>query len=273
VTFDISTVICGDSRPKWPGFEEHVEEGRVIWGANGANEFSPCQMYQGALDTTKADIIIYMHNDLEINDPDWLDKVLHIFQISDAVAPKDGRVVAVGLGGALALGNMDLYRKSFDIRNMARRRYASNQDDAEFHGERFTEVRRVAVIEQFFMAIRTDWLRKRLTRKVATKASPYDYEMGWPTTKLFHHGLDMWVACEAARSGDRIYMNGISCHHHGGGVSVSESYNKAKWLGGRTPAEEHRDSHLWLANQYTDVLPIEVNDKVPFNPKQGSYGG
>lgn len=249
MTVDLVTVDCGG-----PGLI--IPEGsvyppgltRVIIN-NKDNGESPCACYQQALDQefyghrmNDSDITIYVHDDVTIHDPEWLRRVMVLFE---AERNEDGSnsIVAVGLGGAPTLGNKDLYRKPYNIWNMARRGYVSNQTDAEVHGRRFTGVRRVAVIEQFFMAIRTSWIRSI---------------GGWPTKHLTHHCMDMWLACEAARHQKQIYIQGCSVTHHGGGSSTKPIYPRAEWLQGGSMQSDHILPHLWIYNEYRDVLPIEV---------------
>lgn len=214
---------------------------------NFGNVESPCSLYQDLLERhDDAEILIYIHNDVTIHDPQWLNRVLKAFEPSifgamDDRYPND--VVAVGLGGATALGNKDLYRKKYSIWNMARHGYASNQTDAEVHGERFTGVRQVAVLDAFLMAVRVDWLRSI---------------GGWPTKHLTHHCLDLWLACEAARHHKQIWMVGASCTHHGGGTSTKPSYQNAAWLQGGSLESDHQLPHKWLYQEYPDVLPIIV---------------
>lgn len=210
-------------------------EGRVMTIGNLDNMYSPAQCYQMMLEATTAYIFMFMHSDVVIHDDFWLPKVMGHFS--------DKQVVAVGLGGATSLGNKDLYRKPYDIRNMARGGYASNQDDAEVHGERLDGYRQVAVLDAFFMAIRVGWLRNI---------------GGWPTKHLTHHCLDLWLACEAARHHKKIMMEGCSCVHHGGARSCSEAYAKAAWLQGGTIDSDHAIPHRWIYEKYGDTLPIII---------------
>jgi len=247
VTSEIVSVLCGGSGPQCAAPEEYLKSRELPNGVrpsgygvrfydNMSNSVSPCTAYQNLLETCETDVQILIHDDVSIHDPEWREKVMALFE-------SNSNCVAVGLGGATALGSRDLYRKPWNIWNMARRGYASNQDDAEIHGVRFTGERRVAVIEQFFMAIRTDWLRQI---------------GGWPVEHLRHHMLDGFIACEAARRGKEIWMTGISCLHSGGGSSTKDSYAKASWLLGGSMKSDHRLPHVWLASEYRDVLPIEV---------------
>lgn len=203
---------------------------------NYDNALSPCQCYQIALTLCRADVLVMLHADVTIHDADWATRLMALFE--------NPNCVAAGMGGALALGSPDLYKKPYLLQRMARRGYRSNQTDWEVHGERETGACRVAVLDAFCMAVRTDWLRSR---------------GGWPVDHLTHHCLDLWLACEAAKDGKEIWMSGISVTHHGGGVSTKPAYANAKWLNGGSMEEDHRRPHRWLFDTYRDVLPIEVS--------------
>ena len=230
MTYEIATVLCGTERPSWPDMSKH----RWLTIDNSDNALSPCEAYQKLLRSSGSDILIYLHNDVDVHDKDWITWMLYNWGTD---------CVAYGLGGALALGNRNLYRARYDINNMARRGYMSNQTDAEVHGVRYEGIRRVAVLDAFAMAVRVEWLRAR---------------GGWPVKHLSHHCLDLWLACEAARDKKEIWMVGSSCTHRGGGVSTKPIYEQAKWLQGGTLASDHQLPHKWLAKEYADVLPIEV---------------
>ena len=204
---------------------------------NEGNEVSPCAAYRILLDEcdVNADVIIYVHDDVTLHDPFWHSKVMALFERPECVA--------VGLGGATALGSRDLYRKPFDIWAMARKGYASNQTDAEVHGARLVDARQVAVVDAFFMAVRVAWLRQI---------------GGWPVGKLTHHCLDLWLACEAARTGRETWAVGVNCTHHGGRSSTTKGYAGAKWLQGGMMERDHILPHKWLYETYRDVLPLEV---------------
>lgn len=228
---EIVTVLCGGDGPKYSSDSAPPPTAFD----NRSNLLTPCQAYQHALNTcSEADVLIYLHDDITIHDVGWLAKVMTKF-----CKP----VVAVGLGGATSLGRPHLYKEPYQIMNMARGGYASNQTDAEVHGERFTGVRQVAVLDAFFMAVRTDFLRNI---------------GGWPVDHLSHHCLDLWLACEARRHKKEIWMVGASCTHHGGGSSTKPVYRDAKWLQGGSMEEDHQRPHRWLYEEYRDVLPFSV---------------
>ncbi len=227
MTHEIVSVICGGGGPVLPGAP------RVRRIMNRRNRVSPCQAYQRALDTTSAEILVMLHDDLTVHEDEWLVRIMNEFDRDETVA--------VGLGGAVGLANQDLYRKPFMIGNMARVGYMSNQTDAEVHGSRQRGRKQVAVLEQFAMAIRADWIRSR---------------GGWPVGQLTHHCLDMWLGCEAARDGKELWMTGASVTHHGGGSSIGPEYANAKWLQGGSLELDHLLPHKWIFNEYRDVLPL-----------------
>jgi hypothetical protein len=230
VTHRLCSVHCGAFGPILPGVEG------VFTISNQDNHLTPCQGYQLLLGAHQVDTLVYLHDDLVVHDPNWLQSLLLPFHKSE-------RVVAVGFGGATALGNWDLHRKPWQLQNMARRGYRSNQKDAETHGERFTGTCQVAVLDAFCMAVRRDWLLSR---------------GGWPVEHLTHHCLDLWLACEAALDDREIWMTGVSCSHGGGGTSTKPVYREAKWLQGGTLESDHQLPHKWLWSKYQSILPIEM---------------
>jgi GT2 family glycosyltransferase len=208
---------------------------KVKYYDNSRNEMTPCEAYQGLLDVCHEPIIVYGHDDVSIHDPDWLSRVLTVFS--------NPNVVVVGLGGAISLGHPDLYKKPYKLQDMARGGYVSNQTDWATHGGRERGMKRVAVVDAFFMAVRRDWL-------VSIG--------GWPVKHLSHHCLDLWICCEAARHSKEVWMVGAECTHHGGGTSTKPIYAEAKWLQGGTLESDHQEPHRWLYENYRDVLPIRV---------------
>lgn len=241
MTFDIGTVICGPSRSSWP---DSIPPENLFLLDNSDNDKTPCRCYQDILEMSNADVIIYIHSDVTIHDADWIERVMKPFEREECVA--------VGFGGATSLGRPDLYRKPYNIWNMARGGYASNQTDAEVHGERFTGERRVAVLDAFLMAVRRDWLRGRKTYGRTHRG----IDWGWPVDHLTFHCLDLWLGCEAARDDKEIWMAGVDCTHHGGGTSITKKYAGSPWLQGGTLSEDHQKPHFWLADHFRDVLPF-----------------
>ncbi len=227
MTYDLATVLCGGKGPELP------EECAWHIANNQDNQRTPCQCYQGLLEASTADVLIYVHDDVTIHEKGWMPSVIDMFEQMNATV--------VGLGGATSLGHPDLYKRPYRLADMARGGYVSNQADWQIHGEREQGFKKVAVVEAFFMAVRRDFLLSI---------------GGWPVNHLSHHCLDLWLACEAARAQKDSYMVGCSVTHHGGGSSTKPIYTQAKWLQGGTLERDHQAPHEWLYDTYRDVLPI-----------------
>ena len=209
---DVVSVLCGGQGPR-QSFGADSDPRIYLDDAydNADNHTSPCQAYQSLLNNTKSDVIAYIHDDVTIHEPNWRSRVLSLFENPD--------VVCVGFGGAWGLGMPALYKERYRLSNLARRGYCSNQTDWQTHGQLEKGNKRVAVVDAFFMAVRTDFLRGL---------------GGWPVNRLTHHCLDLWLACEAARAKKQVWMCGVHCTHHGGGSSTKPAYEQAGWLQGRT---------------------------------------
>ena len=237
MTYDVVSVLCGGNGPQ-QSYAADVEPRIYLDDAydNTSNRVSPCAAYDVLLHESKADVLMYIHDDVTIHGMSWIDRVMSIFQSRPDC-------VCVGFGGATQLGHDDLYKSRYRLSNMARQNYVSNQTDWQTHGEQEKGEKRVAVVDAFFMAVRTDFLRGL---------------SGWPVDRLTHHCLDLWVACQAARYKKEVWMCGVSCTHHGGGSSTKPTYQSARWLQGRSLESDHTLPHRWLYSEFQDVLPIKV---------------
>lgn len=238
LSYEINTVWCGGDGPIL-----HSDE--KVWKLdNRSNLRTPCQCYQDIylnslrLPQCVPEILIMLHDDVELFDPLWLRKVLDVFI-------QNPNCAVVGLGGAPGLGQEGLYKRPYRISDMARSNYASNQRDHATHGLHLPpdHCARVVVVDAFFMAVRTEFLR---------------WTGGWPVDRLSHHCLDLWLGCEAARQGKETYAVGIDCMHYGGGSSTKPAYRDAKWLIGGGLVSDHEAPHKWLHDEYKDVLPLRI---------------
>lgn len=181
-------------------------------------------------------VLAYIHSDVTVHDSDWLPRCLKEFDAPD--------VGVVGWGGARQLGSDDLYLTPYRQDQLARFGYMSNTTDAEAHGERFEGETDVATLDGFCLIVRRDLL---------------DRMGGWPEDKIKFHNYDNGLCCYAHRLGYRVRLVGVSCTHSGGGHSV-----KGDWAArcvedyGMTDLEIHRESHVWMYEEFRDVLPITV---------------
>lgn len=180
--------------------------------------------FEAAYRSTTEPIISYMHDDLQIHEFGWDDRVLAEFE--------DPAVGLIGFAGALGHGNPNMYKEPFRIPNMVRREFRSNLRDAERHGGRLSGAIDVSVLDGMALFVRRSVL---------------DACGGWPVDKPVGYFMySEWLCCEVRRQGLRIRMVGVDCEHLGGkssGTPLPHSYE-----------EEHR--YFYEANR--DVMPAWV---------------
>ena len=182
------------------------------------------------------DVLVYMHDDVAIWE-EWGEPIRDLFE--------NPKVAIVGLGGATGIGHRDIYKTPYDIQQLARIGYRSNQTDWPQHGMLETGCCQVAVVDGFFMAVRGSFLRET---------------GGWNWIHSNFHCYDTAMCLEAYRRGYEVWMTGVSCTHEGGGTSTTDEY--AEWCKehGSTMEAEHSRPHLWLYNEYRDLLPLRVGE-------------
>jgi len=181
-------------------------------------------------------VLAYVHNDVTIHEDGWAARVQAEF---DA----DPKVAIVGMGGATGIGTPEIYKRPYNIWQLQRIGYASNQTDWQVHGEHETGSRDVAVVDGFFMAIRRSFL---------------DEIGGWDWMKCSFHCYDTAMCLMAHRKGWKVRMVGVNCTHHGGGTSTGASYKTWLEANGRTLEQDHSEPHDWLYREFSDLLPLRV---------------
>lgn len=190
------------------------------------------------------DIIAYVHNDVSlapspnegmVANPNWRERVLAEFE--------NPNVAIVGFGGATGIGVDDIYKTRYQINQLQRINYASNQTDWDTHGAFEDGSREVAVLDGFFLAIRTSFLKQI---------------GGFKSLPMNFHGYDLAICLLAIRHGYLVKMVGINCTHHGGGTSTTPDYKKWCLENGTTMEREHEEPHLFLYNEFRDMLPFRV---------------
>jgi hypothetical protein len=204
------------------------------------------------------DIIACFHDDLEILDPDWAKKVLTHFTRH----PSCG---LAGFGGAIGLGDSEIYQKPYDPMQLARVGFRSNMTNAEAHGLRSLLPERVAVLDGFSQIGRREfWIGLR--QGVA-------YEPRWypasTTPNLFkemealgvtHHFYDGMLGCYAKRLGWDAWYLPIACHHYGGRTAVGDR-GYQQWASQQVEGGDHgfwTKAHEIGYWEFKDVLPIRL---------------
>jgi hypothetical protein len=201
---------------------------------------------------TDADIIACLHDDLLISEPGWDDKVLEHFRRH----PHTG---LLGFGGAIGLGDDDLYRKPYAPVQLARKGFRSNMQNAEAHGLRSTLAEQVACLDGFSQIGRRAFWE-------GLEAPNHERLARWPvwqqldTLGVVHHAYDAMLGCLAARAGWDVWYLPVACHHLGGQTAVGDpayqAWAKTQAPGGDEGFWEH--AHAICYKEFRSELPIRV---------------
>ena len=184
--------------------------------------------FQELYEMSTAPVLAYIHDDVEIFENGWDERVLQQFE--------DPQVGVVGFGGALGHGRPDLYQVPYYLPNLARQNFMSNMRSAEKHGARFGGERDVAILDGFALFVRRSIL---------------DHVGGWPVGKPYGYFMySEWLCCEARRQGFRIRIVGVECEHLGG-----------KSSGFIAPTENYALAHSYFYEHNRDVMPYLVRDE------------
>lgn len=208
-----------------------------------------------ALAHSNAEVIACLHDDVEIKDPHWAEKVLRHFDRQ----PSCG---LLGFGGAIGLGSDDLYTTPYDPMHLARIGFRSNMINAEAHGVRSLLSERVACLDGFSQVGRREfWAGYQR----ATYHDGMYEERPRPWTHLetlgvSHHLYDGLLGCLAARYGWETWYLPIACHHFGGRTAVGDEGYQA-WAKTQVEGGDHgfwERAHEIGFNSFRDVLPLRV---------------
>jgi GT2 family glycosyltransferase len=181
------------------------------------------------------DIIAFVHSDVTVYDPTWAERVRAEFD--------DPKVAVVGFGGATGIGVDDIYKTRYQIEQLQRINYASNDRNWPTHGSYEAGSKDVAVIDGFFMACRTSALKEI---------------GGWKGFGHNFHMYDCYICLALIERGWKVRMVGCEAEHHGGGTSTSESYRRWCHENGTTMEREHQEPHKFIYERFRSLLPYRV---------------
>lgn len=224
-----------------------------------------------------AEIIACLHDDLDIEEDGWDEKVLWWFDTHATCG-------LAGFGGAKGLGSDDLYRSPYNPMQLARQDFVSNMRHAEAHGRRATSqgdwrwplaAERVACLDGFSQIGRAEFWKGYPDRNLANGPNLFQVMQQWG---LIHHAYDAALGCFAARLGWEAWMLPIACHHYGGRTAVMDSRYQQwadaerdkKQLGLKPPFvpwEGTGDQLFWteahqiVYREFRDVLPVRTGER------------
>lgn len=190
---------------------------------------------RGYKEVKEADILGFLHDDTLIHEPGWDQRVLEEFN--------DPNVAVVGFGGGLAQGHPDIYKIPYELVQLGRSYYISNDDYAEKHGYRFAGSCDIAVLDSLVMFIRREFL---------------DSLGGWPQDFPPNHCLDHWICLSAHKHGRKVRFVGVKAFHKGGQTTVANRDYHAwtqttEW---GSDVQMHIQAHRMIYDQFRGVLPV-----------------
>lgn len=234
---------------------------RPQWREDGQQVFVHSEEYLGtvaafrkgvetALRMTHADIIACFHDDLEILVPEWWKVVTRHFQ--------ETRLCGLaGFGGAVGLGDDDIYKKPYAPVQLARRGFRSNLVDAEVHGVRSALRQEVVCLDGFSQIGRREFWEGRDGTRAVYNLSP------WLLLKqlgVVHHAYDGMLGCIAARYHWQVWYLPVRCRHLGGQTAVGDQ-GYQEWAKAQQEGGDHgfwEQAHRIWYDEFKDTLPLRV---------------
>lgn len=200
---------------------------------------------EGAL-RSQGHIIAMLHNDLEIKENNWDEKVIKFFTeplYTDGKMYNNKEWAGVcGFVGAKRLGSEDIYVSAYWLAQMARFDVYSSQDDADLHGKKTDKPVKVAVLDGMALIV---------TRKV------FDEIHGFDLTYI-HHMYDNDLCLKALEAKYINWVIPIEVHHRGGMTSCGVEYGNWAMKNFNGDVQIHRQSHEYFYEKWRGKLPMGV---------------
>jgi hypothetical protein len=175
-----------------------------------------------------ADVIACLHDDLEfcLGADVWDQHVLACFE-------GDRRVGLVGFGGATGLGDDDIYQSPYRPMQLVRKRFGSNMRDAESHGERWVEPKRIACLDGFSQIGRREFWQGYYQDGHGAVSHHENLFQELASLGVMHHAYDSALGAYAALGGWETWFLPVPVHHYGGRTAVGDTRYHA-WADGVT---------------------------------------
>lgn len=195
------------------------------------------KMYELFLrNSSEGDIILFVHDDVEFDQSGWDKRLMKFFE-------EKSKCAVAGYGGALGIGDPDIYQTPYKLQQLARRDFISNMRHAEAHGRRVDVPTRVAVLDLFAIAARRSFLEE---------------VGGWSWWPHIHHMLDNGLCLLAHRHGHEVWMLPEKVHHWGGQTSTRVDFLRDF---GENESTIHLDGHRTFYEMFRPELPLMIGEK------------
>ena len=198
----------------------------------------------------RADVVVALHDDVEIDQEGWDAEVLSHF----ANHPRCG---LAGFSGALGLGSDDIYQAPYSPMQLARQGFRSNLREAEAHGIRSLQAERVICHDGFSLIGRASWWL--YGKKGSGKSAMPPWEV-MTAAHMMHHGQDSLMGLLAHQAGWESWYLPVACHHLGGRTAVANrrytDWALTQEVGGDQGYWEQSHQVLYAMGQ--GILPLRI---------------
>ena len=203
-----------------------------------------------------AEVIACLHDDVLLQELGWDQQLLAHFDAH----PNCG---LAGFGGAWGLGDEQAGVGTYRPTWLVRRGFMSNMVDAEAHGTRVLEPRKIAVLDGFSQVMRRNFLQGINHRysdgpHVGFGVNLFGLMAEWG---IKHHAYDAALGAFARYLHWDTWLLPFACHHKGGQTAVGDAqYNEwartQRTQGDQTFWEE---AHKIVWDRFGHLLPFEVD--------------
>jgi len=204
-----------------------------------------------ALEHMDAGVIACLHDDLEIHDSSWVERVLRHFDTHPATG-------LAGFGGAIGLADEDIYQTPYQPVQLARKGFRSNLIDAEVHGLRSLLAEPVACLDGFSQIGRWEfWKGYTANRGGAQEPPPWHL---LDRIGVRHHAYDSALGAIAKRYGWETWYLPVRCRHLGGMTAVGDQ-GYQRWAQTQTEGGDHgfwEQAHAAVYAEFKAELPIRL---------------
>lgn len=207
------------------------------------------------------EIIAVLHDDCIVQEQGWDKTVVEHFE-------QHQKCGLAGFGGAWGLGDEQAGQGEYRPTWLVRRGFMSNMKDAEVHGTRVTEPRKIAVLDGFSLIFQRRMLHGLPVPGGIDVYRPTLMTRGLQLFSLLeqwgvmHHAYDAAMGAFAKQLGWETWLLPVACWHMGGQTAVGDA-GYAQWAMQQAPAGgdqrfwEEAHGIVWV--KLGHLLPFEVD--------------
>jgi hypothetical protein len=197
--------------------------------------------FQQAAEIVDSEFIFYTHNDVEMIEFGWDEK---LNQILSTIKQHHGTPGVCGMFGAKGIGSPDIYKAPYHFTQMVRWDCLTVESMVGAGGRRLNHLyERVMVLDGFSLIVSREMIARALGGRFDCDRYPV------------HHMYDQDICLGSHFGGFANYAIDLDCRHHGGITSTREKWAEGM---GSTDLKIHREAHRVFYEKYRGRLPVGV---------------